>query len=186
MNKIRLSRALYFSGIFIVSFCIFLAIFFLIEHYIHETGHIMFGFADNLLLKGKLTHFSISSWVPHPIIRFISLPQQTKIIENNYGSVNFMLGGPTFTMLVFFVISLLAYLRSKNPLWFILFFSIVLFEISGNVICGTDNLSGNPLPTCNHNLDLTAQYIAIVLFASTFSYFIAKKLTGKQLKIRRF
>lgn len=176
MNKIRLANSLYFSGIFILLFVVFISLFFFL-FYIHETGHIIFGLGGGLL-KGHINTFTISSQINHPLFNFIPLPQQTKIINGN-GSANFILGGSMFMMSVFFVISLFAYLRSKNPAWFLLFFSIALFEISGNFICGTDNFTGNPLPICNHNLDISLQFLAIALFSGTFSYFVSRGLGRK-------
>lgn len=182
MDRLRLINSLYFAGIFIIFFAVFIEVFFFLP-YIHETGHIIFGFGNGLLI-GKVTHFSISSWMPHPSFKFIFFPQQTKILDG-VGSANFALGGPMFMILIFLGISLFAYLRSKNPLWFLLFFSIVLFEISGNVICGTDNLTGNPLLSCNPGLNIFAQFVSIAVFSGTLSYFTTKKLIlWKPLKIR--
>ena len=183
MNSLRLARGLYSSGIFILCFVFFMSLFFFL-YYVHETGHIVFGFADGLV-KGKITTFTISSWVNYPFFHFLKLPQQTKIV-NGLPSLNFVMGGPIFTILVFLGLSLFAYLRSKNSLWFLLFFSIALFEISGNVICGTDNFTGSPLSVCNHGLDLTLQCISIAVFSGTFSYFATRKLVlWKPLKARR-
>lgn len=131
----------------------------------------VFGFADGLI-KGNVTTFTITSWVNHPFLKISILPQQTKIV-NGTGSLNFAMGGPIFSILIFLGLSLFAYLRSERKLWFLLFLSILIFEISGNIVCGTDNPFGNPLSICNRQIDLYIQFIAIALFAGTFSYFIA-------------
>jgi hypothetical protein len=183
MNRLKLAKFLYSAGIFIVLFFVFMEVFFFLP-YIHETGHILFGFG-NSLLSGNATHFTISAWMSHPLLRFIPLPQQTKIVSGT-GSANFALGGPFFMILIFLGISLFAYLKSRNPLWFLIFFSIVLFEISGDIICGTDNLINSPLAICNHGLDLLLQFVSIAVFSSTLSYFTSKKIVSwKPLKIRR-
>ena len=148
--------------ILILSFILYFWLFFFTT-YIHETGHILFGFGDSLI-KGKITHFSIGNFINHPLTPFILLPQQAKIVSGE-GSLNFILGGPFFNMIVFFGLSLLGYKISKNKLWFLLFISIVLFEVSGNIICGTDNLYGGPLSICLPVLDKYIQYFSIFLFS---------------------
>jgi len=174
------SRILFFLGVFILYFVFFMGFFFLFESYIHETGHIIFGFADGLL-KGQINNFTISAFVKHPFFQFIPLPQQTKIIGGN-GSLNFAMGGPLFMIFVFLGLSILGYSLSKNKGWFLIFISILLFEVSGNIICGTDNWTNNPLSFCNHSLDLSLQYLAIFLFSGTLSYFTTKKLEDRLLR----
>jgi len=182
MQKINLTKEMFLMGLFILSFLFFIGIFFLIEPYIHETGHIIFGFCDSLL-KGNINTFTISNWNSHPYFDIIKTPQQV-MITSGKGSLNFALGGPLFSIILFFALSLFGYLISKEKKWFLLFLSILLFEISGNVICGTDNLIGTSLSMCNHKLDLAIQLVAIFLFSSLWSYFIIKRL--KYAKLIRY
>ena len=130
------------------------------------------------MLKGQINHFKITNWINHPLIPIIKTPQQTKPVDN-LGSLNFAMGGPAFTILIFLGLSFYAYLRSKDKKWFLLFLAIFLFEVSGNIICGTDNWINGPLSICNHQIDLAIQFIAIFLFAGTFSYFVSKKIGNK-------
>lgn len=167
-------KKILFLCIFTLCFILFFEFFFLITPYIHETGHIIFNFLDGLY-KGEMNKLVISNWENHPFISFIKIPQQTKIIDGK-GSLNFTMGGPIFTILIFFGLSLFAYLRSKDKKWFLLFISILLFEMSGNIICGTDNFYNRPFSFCNHSFDLVIQYLAIFIFSTTFSYFASKKL----------
>jgi len=160
-------------GLFMFLFVLFLWFFFFI-YYIHETGHILFGFGGGLI-KGEINSFSIENWINHPLTPFIPLPQQTKII-NEKGSLNFIFGGPVFNIIVFFGLSWLGYRLSKNKLWFLLFISIALFEISGNIICGTDNFYGKPLSICIPSLDIIAQYFSIFLFSGVLSWFTLVRL----------
>jgi len=180
MDRLKLSKNLFATGIFIVSFCIFIGIFFLFTNYIHEVGHMVFGFADGLL-KGNVTTFTITSWVNPPFLKLPILPQQTKVV-NGIGSLNFAMGGPIFDILVFLGLSLFAYLRSGRKLWFLLFLSILIFEVSGNIICGTDNPFNNPLSICNHQLDISLQFLSITLFSGTFSYFIADVVSNRYFR----
>lgn len=168
--------------LFVISLCIvffgFFLIIFFFDYYVHESGHILFGFTDGLL-RGHIDVFTIGNWIKHPLIQFILLPQQTKLIRG-IPSLNFIFGGPLFNMLVFLGISLLGYVRSGKKAWFLLFVSICLFEISGNIICGTDNFYASPLSVCLPNLDLRVQYIAMSLFSGILTYMV---LTNDAFKI---
>lgn len=150
---------------FLVFMFFFAAFFF--TNYLHESGHVLFGLGNNLL-QGKPSSFSITSHVAHPFFSFIQLPQQTKALTNP--SLNFAIGGPVFSILVFLGLSWMGYRRSGRKFWFLLVLSILLFEVSGNIICGTDNFIGNRLSMCNLQLDIIIQYFAIFLFSGTLTY----------------
>lgn len=174
MPKNTLGKHLILWSLFILFFFFFIGVFFLVEPYIHETGHIIFGSADGLL-KGNLNTFTITYWNNHPLFGFIKTPQQVKITHGT-GSPNFVLGGPLFSMLIFFGLSLFGYSLSKEKKWFLIFLSIATFELSGNVICGTDNLIGGPLSFCNKSLDLKLQLLAFFIFSGIWSYLCIKRL----------
>lgn len=161
-------------------FAFFFAAFFF-TNYIHESGHILFGFGNDLIL-GKISSFAITSHVGHPFFPFIPLPQQTKALSG-IPSLNFAMGGPAFSIIIFLGISWLAYMRSGRKFWFLLFLAILIFEVSGNIICGTDNFFSNPLSVCNHQLDLKLQYFSIFLFSGTLTYGVmSNKLFNRNLK----
>lgn len=172
-NK-QTTEQLKFMVVFVVVGFFFFGLFFLITPYIHETGHIIFSLGDGLL-KGKVNSFSINHYMAFPGTSLNILPQQTKII-NGTGSLNFKLGGPIFTMIVFLGLSLLGYILSKKKVWFLLFFAIVLFEVSGNIVCGTDNFYGAPLSMCNPALDIPLQLLSISLFAGVWAWVGEKKV----------
>lgn len=159
-------------------------IFFIVTNYIHESGHIIFGFMDGLI-RSNITRFDIGNWVKDPFFKVIYLPQQTKIIQGQ-GSLNFALGGPLFSIMIFLGLSFIGYSISKEKKWFLLFLSILIFEISGNIICGTDNFYGNPLSLCNKNIDLYIQYLCVFLFSGLWSYFTVRKINEKMLKRLKF
>ena len=177
LNKVfnennNFSRVLFLFGIFLLYAMLFIAVFFFM-FYIHELGHMLFGFLDGLL-KGQINSFTIVNWVRHPLLQLFWIPQQTKIIAGQ-GSANFALGGPFLIMLIAGYLSGVGCSRSKDKKWFLIALSIAMFEISGNIICGTDNLYSSPLSFCNHNLDMFIQFLAIAIFSGTFSFFITKK-----------
>ncbi len=151
---------------------LFMAVFFFM-FYIHELGHMLFGFLDGLL-KGQINSFTITHWERHPLLQLFWIPQQTMIIQGQ-GSANFAMGGPFMMMLIAGYLSWVGYFRSKDKRWLLIFISIALFEISGNIICGTDNFYSSPLSICNHGVDMSLQFLSIALFSGVFSFFITKK-----------
>lgn len=120
--------------------------------YIHESGHIIFGFTDNLLLHGKIAKFTISSWVVFPLTPF-KIPQQARIIDGT-SSWSFTFGGIMFTILVMTSISYYFYNKSinKNKKYvFIIPIIFLIHEIIGNFLCGTDNLYTKEYAICYKN-----------------------------------
>jgi len=162
------------SLLFVLFFIFFLYIFFFL-FYVHETGHIIFGGLNNEIKYGYFPQFKISAFTYHPFLKFIPLPQQTAI-PNGLQSPNFALGGPFFMILIFAFLSYIGYKRSRKKSWFLLLLSIAMFEIYGNIICGTDNLTGNPLPSCIGWLNTPIQFLSIGLFSSVLSYFVIKQV----------
>jgi hypothetical protein len=138
--------------IFILLVVSFLASIFVYSasFYVHEGGHITYGFLGNFIEDGTITKFTIENWVDAPILKFIKLPQRTKIIEGT-GSANFALGGVIMVILVsiFFAFSYYKLSKSKNKKYvFLIPIVFAIHEISGNIICGTDNFIGLPLSIC--------------------------------------
>ncbi|MAG38685.1 hypothetical protein CMO90_01225 [Candidatus Woesearchaeota archaeon] len=143
-------KAYFLFILFIISFLISLFVYGG-SFYIHEGGHIAYGFLGNLIEDGTITKFSIENWIDMPLFSFIKLPQRTKIIEGN-PSLNFALGGIITIILMSTFLAILYYKKSKNKNKKYVFLLPIIFtihEISGNFICGTDNITGNPLDLCN-------------------------------------
>jgi len=166
-----------FSILFLVFF-LFVVLFFF-TYYIHESGHVIFGSLD-FLFKGKTPHPEISSFVSHPLIPILPLPQQTMI---NGVSLNFLFGGIILNILVFLLLSCLGYKISGDKRWFLLVVWIAIFEIFGNFLCGTDNLINRPYPVCQ-SLPLSAgliEWVIILLFAITLTYLFYKSDVYKRV-----
>jgi len=145
---------------------------FFFTYYIHEFGHMVFGFFDGLF-HGEVYKIVISNWIPHPHIPFIKLPQQTQIIDGK-NSLNFIFGASILNSLIFSAVSLIGYRRTKNPFWFLIAFSIIGFEIFGNFLCGTDNLRNGPREFCQ-NLPRGEIEVALALiFAIAITILISK------------
>ena len=137
--------------------------------YVHEGGHIAYGFLGNFIEDGTITKFSIENWIDAPILKFIKLPQRTKIIEGT-GSANFALGGIIMVILVslFFALSYYRLSKSKNKKYvFLIPIIFAIHEISGNLICGTDNFTGLPLSICGSFFHFLTKS-SIWLLAGTF------------------
>ena len=124
-----------------------------LSFYVHEGGHIIYGFTDNLIHNGTIAKFNITSWIKCPVFSF-ELPQQTTIIKGR-PSLNLALGGPIITILFISFLSLMLYknLKIKNKKAILLFPLIFLIhEFFGNFLCGTDNIMHAPHPICEGNL----------------------------------
>lgn len=161
----------------VLIFMLFFSLFFF-SFYIHESGHIIFGFLSNLLQE-KIALLQVSATIEHPTFNFINLPQQIKIVSGS-GSLLFVLGGIILNLLVFFGISLLGYTKSRKKYWWLLFISILIFEISGNFICGTDNPFGSPYALCNQRTNLMLQFVSIFLFSAIITFAI---ITNSKIKL---
>jgi amino acid permease len=174
MREVLKNGGLVRYGFLSLIFLLFFSLFFFI-HYIHESGHILFGELNTLLLYGKTAPFSISAWAHHPFFPFLYLPQQTRIFDG-FGSVNFALGGPIFTMLVFIALSWLGYKNSNKKYWLLLGLSVVLYEAFGNMMCGTDNPSGNPLALCGHLPVGWIEIGLVAIFAGVFTKAVSERV----------
>jgi len=121
-----------------------------ITFYLHEGGHITFGYIDNIVYEGKLPSINITNYMSCPIFYFLKMPQQTMIIEGKV-SLLFIYGGIMAVLLVssLFSIVLIRKTRHKAYMLFPLIFAI--HEILGNSICGTDNIMGKPYAICETN-----------------------------------
>lgn len=121
-----------------------------LSFYVHEAGHIIYGFLDNLVSRGLIAKFTISNWIECPLIKSLKLPQQTKILYG-YTSLNYYYGGIVLTLLVSSIICYYYTRCSKNKHKLVIFLFPLLFaleEVLGNFLCGTDNVHGIPYPVC--------------------------------------
>jgi len=172
----------------IVFFWLFLIAFFGL-FYVHEFGHMLFGSTNTIITEGHLSKTAISVWIDHPLLPFVKLPQQTKVLDGK-GSVNFIFGGIIFTILISLLIAFYGYRFSKDKLWFLFPVPIMIHEIFGNYFCGTDNFTNNPLTICNSwNLGLFSKYsvwlfvlLMLILLIRSQSY---KKLFAYLLNVRK-
>jgi hypothetical protein len=159
-------------------FILFFYVFFF-SYYFHETGHIIFGFANNLL-DGEVTSFAIGNWEHAPYLFFFKIPQQTVMVSPIINSANFMFGGPILNILIFIFISYIGYKGSGKKSWFFLAFWIFLFELFGNFLCGTDNLTGNPLSFCSSINQGLIEISIVSLFALSFAMLIYIEILNKE------
>lgn len=146
--QLRVGNFLNKLGITII-FAYFSLFLFFLGYYIHEFGHILFGMGNRLLLGEKLSGIVISNWISHPLTPFLKIPQQTRILNGN-GSVNFILGGIILSILFWIFFSWVLYKGSKQKISLLIPLLIFIGEITGNYFCGTDNLTNNPLASCNN------------------------------------
>ena len=138
---------------YILSFLVALVLgplLYCLSFYIHEFGHIAYGFFDYLISTGKIADIGISNWINCSFLPVLKIPQQTRTVDD-YASLSFALGGIIMTLLFFSVFSYYYFKKSKNPNKKAVFLIPLIFalnEIFGNFLCGTDNLFGKPYPIC--------------------------------------
>lgn len=170
LNKI--SAIIIHLGLLVIVFYVFLA-FFPLTFYIHEGGHMAFGFMNNLITSGTITKFNVTDWSLHPLFKFIKLPQRTAIVEGTgNGSLNFVFGGIITMFLISAFVAYNGYKFSKRKLWFLLPMLVLATELTGNYFCGTDNLTSNTLPACEQfNLNVFVHY-AYFLLAALMTAFV--------------
>ncbi|MDD1677150.1 MAG: hypothetical protein LUQ40_05385 [Methanomicrobiales archaeon] len=121
-----------------------------VTFWFHESGHILYGFLNNLLFHGSISRFTVTNWVDFPPFPFLKAPQQVTITDGD-PSLNFALGGILFVILAWAAISLAIFRTSRNvhrPWIFTVPIMFSLMEVLGNFFCGTDNLSGVPQSFC--------------------------------------
>lgn len=171
----KISRSLNKIGIVII-FAYFSLVLFFLSFYIHELGHIIFGLLNNLMLGDGWSKIVVSHWISHPLVPFLKLPQQTMILSGK-GSLNFIWGGIIFSILFWSWFSWGGYRQTKQKLWGLILLVIILGEIFGNYFCGTDNLTGNPLPLCSTlHLNFFVSYEPFMFMALLTIIFIRSKL----------
>ena len=116
--------------------------------YLHESGHILFGTMHGKLF-GYETEYAISNWETEKIMNVIPIivPQQTVVLQGRFSSW-FIFGGSILIM--GFSTLLAALLRRKvNSRWVWGIPAAFLFhELTGNYLCGTDNLMRQPYAIC--------------------------------------
>ncbi len=136
-------------------------------YYIHEGGHILFGYIGNILHNSE-SSFNISNWVNHPIIPYIKVPQQTTILKG-YNTLDFVIGGMLLDIVVFSIIAIIIYKHSKpqkKKFIILILLSIIFYELVGNFLCGTDNHTGKPLTDCS-GINSAAIAGIIIIFSIT-------------------
>lgn len=117
--------------------------------YVHEAGHIVFGYLGNVLYGGSMG-FEISKWVKCPLIPLFKMPQQTRIVQGEVTG-SFVFGGAVMVVLVALFISFWFYKWTKNWLYWLFPVIFIWHEFFGNFLCGTDNLAAKPFPICAEN-----------------------------------
>jgi hypothetical protein len=135
-------------------------------YYVHELGHILFGYLDNsgnILLHGNFPNITITGWIDTPI-SFIKAPQQTTItgyhIISPYGGM--ILGLSLVSIITFLIYSRTN--RKVRVLILLIPFIFLIFEIVSNFICGPDNWSANALLSCSNNfLDIIRSNVLLFL-----------------------
>ncbi|MFA5929319.1 MAG: hypothetical protein WC861_00385 [Candidatus Micrarchaeia archaeon] len=122
-----------------------------LQHVVHEFGHLagchLTGLIWNLPVSCSISNIRM---IPiYPGILEIPAPQQVRS-ENVNGSPLVYFGGPFLSMAVLTLLALFARerLEIKNKAFWLLICAILLNDVYGNILCGTDNPTGQPYGMC--------------------------------------
>jgi hypothetical protein len=139
-----------FGALFVAIALISILVFF--QHIVHEAGHLagchLTGIVWNLPVSCSITNTRL---IPiYPGILEIPAPQQTRS-DNVYGSPLVYFGGPFLSMAFFALIAiyLKERLKIENKAYWLILCAVLLNEVYGNILCGTDNQTGQPYGVCS-------------------------------------
>lgn len=135
-----------FAAIILISVIVFF------QHIVHEAGHLagchLTGLIWNLPVSCSITNIRM---IPiYPGILEIPAPQQTRS-DNVFGSPLVYYGGPLLSMAFFVLLAfyLKERLKIENKAYWLLLCALLLNEVYGNILCGTDNPTGQPYGICS-------------------------------------
>jgi len=122
-----------------------------VQHVVHEAGHLagchLTGVIWNLPVSCSISN---TRMIPlYPGVLEIPVPQQVRS-ENVNGSPLVYFGGPFVGMAVLTLLALYVKERLKieNKAYWLLICAILLNDVYGNILCGTDNPTGQPYGIC--------------------------------------
>ena len=158
--------------------------FFLSSFYIHEGGHILFGYLYNAWV-GNYNVPYISNWTD---FYGIPLPQQTNN-EKGVTTCWFGLGGIYLMLTTIFLITFILskkLVKVSKILIYSIFLVFFVKEIVGNFILGTDNpFGGIENPTIKNSLEYLPFLLMIVFFFILANYYSKfDKITKKIVRTR--
>lgn len=142
--------------------------------YIHEGGHMAYGFFDNTFY-GRSSNYKITNWIDCPAMPFLKLPQQIHMIEGKM-SLNYIFGGIIAVILFSIFISMYFYKKTRKKIYFLFPIIFVYHELIGNFLCGTDNLKGEPFSICQNLIVSKALYLVIPFLIISISIIIYPKV----------
>jgi hypothetical protein len=144
--------------------------------YVHETGHIL-GCHLAGLLSGSQVSCNFSNWVKVPLYPgIIELPapqQTTSSVDVGLSSLVYF-GGPLLAMVFFASIGIIVQnrLKIRNVVYWIIPAAFVSYELFGNILCGTDNLTNAPLGFCENVIAKLVLQWGLSLSVFTITYLL--------------
>ncbi|MCX6772327.1 MAG: hypothetical protein NTV88_00980 [Candidatus Micrarchaeota archaeon] len=131
------------------------------------------------LKTGEIPAFATSAWTDCTGLSFIKCPQQTKWMGGGDLTGAFTFGGVFLVIFVASLVSASLYKYSKNRLYLAFPVLYAISEIGGNVLCGTDNLTGAPYGVCG-----TLSIMAIAGLAMLANLFLVFYIVNEGVKTR--
>jgi len=174
------------AGIAFLSSYLLTILLLFISYYLHEFGHILFGFIYNLRLDGTISKYNISNWVTFQPFPFVNVPQQTQILSGK-DSLFMAFGGMITVVCCMFMISYVIYRKYeiKNKLIFLIPVFFAITGIIGNIVCGTDNIHKSPYPICDQFIILQSLPSNLVYLLMAILFFIIFPIVYEKLPLWR-
>ncbi|MCX8175485.1 MAG: hypothetical protein N3E51_04745 [Candidatus Micrarchaeota archaeon] len=145
---------------------------------VHEFGHRLFGTVGSFYHTGKLPVFATSGWQNCTGIPAIPCPQQTYLVDG-VATGGMLYGGPFLVIVVAALLAASLYKRTGKRLFLLFPLLYAVSEISANLVCGTDNLSGLPLPACKEYPFVELAGFAMLGIAALAFFLISEEVTAR-------
>ena len=146
---------------------------------VHEFGHVFFGTIVSYLKSGEIPVFSTSAWDNCTGLDFIKCPQQTKWMGGGVLTGAFAFGGTIMVILVVTLVAAGLYKRTKNKAYLAFPIFFALYELIGNLLCGTDNLNGSPYGFCSTVPLMIIPSLSIIGIALLVFYIVNEEIDAR-------
>jgi hypothetical protein len=148
------------------------SIIFALDAFVHEGGHILGCAADSAVFG---THGGCSVTGTQKMSA-LDVPNKVTGTEGMF----FAIGGPVASIFAAFLITRLGFFRNYKIARMMLLGGIMLFEIGGNMVCGTDHLSGALDNICPGSLKNTIFAISFIMVFAAIGDILYMKSKDEQ------
>jgi hypothetical protein len=173
MKQEKLETVLMWIMIFFINFYIY-NMFYYFTFWIHEYGHVLFGFIGNIIFLDSSEIPKITGWGDYTFFNIsniiITLPMPNQVTSSKNMLLPF--GGSIFIFLISVCISYLIFRKTKDKKSFLLILIFLFHEFFGNFLCGSDNTLGYESNICSTNILIHNWNYFFILFGVLYTTFL--------------